>query len=378
MARLSQRDERRADEVIAALGEHPSGARGAIDQALPMLRELLGVEVACAYRACSLGGGAYAADFVQFSGLRQPEVEAGKKVDRLLRRASARGGIFDPVHPQRHQQNRAHLLPFHGLERASDAGDVGEVISPFLSHLFLAPGGPAETAQSVWDMENVLRAVGLRGRDQVRALLCDEGTLLAWLGGFPAERATERQRLLLRRVLQPLRARLIAERRAEGGELEHAATGAALEHIPAAAFVLDESSRVRHANAVGRHRLTVEGCALRQTLERAVKEQRAVPEFAVTKLAGAGLGATFLAISTARGERVRCGIERAKARWQLTAREAEVLSELAAGRGNRDIADRLGAAPRTVELHISSILQKAHADSRSQVIIDLWHLTGAS
>ncbi len=74
------------------------------------------------------------------------------------------------------------------------------------------------------------------------------------------------------------------------------------------------------------------------------------------------------------GDRVRYAIERGRQRLGLTAREAEIVAELAAGRTNRDIADRLAIAPRTVEVHLSSMLRKAHADSRSQLVIDLWQL----
>lgn len=68
------------------------------------------------------------------------------------------------------------------------------------------------------------------------------------------------------------------------------------------------------------------------------------------------------------------GAERARERWALTAREVEVLAHIAAGLSNRDIAQRLAASERTVEIHVSALLRKAHADTRSQLVIDLWHL----
>jgi DNA-binding CsgD family transcriptional regulator len=149
-------------------------------------------------------------------------------------------------------------------------------------------------------------------------------------------------------------------------------------HVPGAAFVLDAAGRAVHANAVGRHRLEVQGDTMRAALAQAAREQDAVPDIVTTKLSVPGLPALHLAICATHDDRVRAGIERARTRWQLTAREAEVLAELAAGRQNRHIAEALGAAPRTIELHVSSLLRKAHCDSRSQLIIDLWHLADAA
>lgn len=57
--------------------------------------------------------------------------------------------------------------------------------------------------------------------------------------------------------------------------------------------------------------------------------------------------------------------------WQLTARESEVLVELAAGRSNKDIAVRLDCSARTVDVHVSSLLRKAQCTSRAELIARL-------
>jgi DNA-binding NarL/FixJ family response regulator len=54
---------------------------------------------------------------------------------------------------------------------------------------------------------------------------------------------------------------------------------------------------------------------------------------------------------------------------ELTEREREVLSMVAAGQNNAAIADRLGLAPKTVRNHISSILTKLQVSDRAQAII---------
>jgi DNA-binding NarL/FixJ family response regulator len=50
----------------------------------------------------------------------------------------------------------------------------------------------------------------------------------------------------------------------------------------------------------------------------------------------------------------------------LTAREDEVLRLLAAGRSNREIATELFIAPKTASVHVSNILAKLGAASRTE------------
>lgn len=52
----------------------------------------------------------------------------------------------------------------------------------------------------------------------------------------------------------------------------------------------------------------------------------------------------------------------------LTRREREVLQMLASGRGNKDIADRLSISEHTVKFHVTSILGKLSAVSRTEAV----------
>jgi two-component system NarL family response regulator len=55
----------------------------------------------------------------------------------------------------------------------------------------------------------------------------------------------------------------------------------------------------------------------------------------------------------------------------LTSREREVLAQLAAGLGNRAIAERLGIGEGTVRSHVHLVLQKLHVSNRTQAAL-IW------
>lgn len=54
---------------------------------------------------------------------------------------------------------------------------------------------------------------------------------------------------------------------------------------------------------------------------------------------------------------------------ELTPREAEVLSCITKGCSNREIADELGIAEKTVRIHVSAVLEKMGARDRTQATI---------
>lgn len=55
-------------------------------------------------------------------------------------------------------------------------------------------------------------------------------------------------------------------------------------------------------------------------------------------------------------------------RYGFTARETEVLTLVAQGLANKQIATRLRCSPRTVEKHLEGLLRKAQARSRTELV----------
>lgn len=137
-----------------------------------------------------------------------------------------------------------------------------------------------------------------------------------------------------------------------------------------------------HEEAVGHLKRALESLAMlnlpleagvaRLELARAMvsgSPDAAVAEARVALAAFERLGAARDADSAAAllrelGARGRAG---AKGRGPLTKRETEVMSLLAAGLSNADIAGRLYISPRTAEHHVASILSKLGLRSRAEV-----------
>lgn len=65
-------------------------------------------------------------------------------------------------------------------------------------------------------------------------------------------------------------------------------------------------------------------------------------------------------------------IEDRTMQWGLAHRQTEVLRLVAKGHSNKEIAASLGCAVNTVELHMTRVLRKAGASSRSQLIASFW------
>jgi DNA-binding CsgD family transcriptional regulator len=109
---------------------------------------------------------------------------------------------------------------------------------------------------------------------------------------------------------------------------------------------------------------------LAEALAEAGDRDEAQHQWRLAVAAADKLGATRLRAALADlGRRARLGTTRAVAGSPLsvlTSREREVLRALAAGRSNREIASELFISDKTVSVHVSNILSKLGAASRTE------------
>jgi len=59
-------------------------------------------------------------------------------------------------------------------------------------------------------------------------------------------------------------------------------------------------------------------------------------------------------------------------RWELTARQCDVLLPVARGESNKEIAAAMNCAENTIEFHVTQLLRKAGVSSRGQLIAAFW------
>jgi len=65
-------------------------------------------------------------------------------------------------------------------------------------------------------------------------------------------------------------------------------------------------------------------------------------------------------------------VERVARGWGLSPRQSRVLTELARGKSNKEIAEALGCAEVTVEYHLSAIRRKTGLKGRAALISRFW------
>jgi DNA-binding CsgD family transcriptional regulator len=232
-----------------------------------------------------------------------------------------------------------------------------------LSFLYQARGflelslGDAEAAHAALQPIAVMAFLGPRDpgvvrflRDEIEALirlgrLDDADSLLDTL----QERAEAVDRISARAAAHRCRGMLIAAR---------GSPGAALAEFDLA---LEQHDRIDQPFERGRTLLA------RGTIERRLRRKRAARESLHAALEVFERLGTPLWAEKARAELARIGTVRGEDPHELTRAERQVAELAAQGRTNREIADQLFMAPKTVEAHMSRILHKLGLRSRTEL-----------
>jgi DNA-binding CsgD family transcriptional regulator len=141
---------------------------------------------------------------------------------------------------------------------------------------------------------------------------------------------------------------------------------ASIEEIPLPAFVVDGAGSVVMTNAGG-HELCARRPETTGAIASALRAETNPLGLASCGRVDGPLGLQLLVAREASDIRGRVAKEAAR-RWALTPRQAQVLAELVLGRGNKDISRKLECSPKTIELHVSAILEAAGAASRSELL----------
>jgi DNA-binding NarL/FixJ family response regulator len=139
-----------------------------------------------------------------------------------------------------------------------------------------------------------------------------------------------------------------------------------------ALFVLDRSGEILSQNQAGRELVGRSGHDLVHVIARSEEAimDTAVGLLRVTRRAVATSDNVLHLVVLAEpfaidaSELFRVSV----ARWQPTTRQADVLRYILEGLANKEIASRMGLSPRTIEVHVTALFDKAGVDSRARLV----------
>lgn len=358
MTRLSRRDVAVVGEICAELETVHLSRPQALPLFVDRLRRALSVELAASYSVRAENDG-FALDTLHTAGdLRSPDMFR-EQMNAYIADSSERIGLFNPLHPEPKQRNRIICV--------DPAAFLREPLPPALPSLGLGAAHRAQIEKNLTTMHRMLRELGLEARHQVRALVCERATMLAWVGGFTDGPPNPRQVGMLRALLPSLRRRLAVENRLHRADYLAAALDAALEQLCGAAFLVDHAGHLKLANQLGERHLARNRRGVTEAIETAIRHGSSLggwPSLTATPVTASGLPPSFLLVEHSAPPAVATLIAAARVRYALTPRETQVLEHLARGESNKEIANALRCAERTVEVHVSSVLRKLDVDTR--------------
>jgi DNA-binding CsgD family transcriptional regulator len=303
------------------------------------VRRLLDVDIVCLYSLDEAPAGLRLTRF-HASGMPQ---RFSHLFGEFLGSAPRRWGLYDAARPEPDQRNRV-------IESTRLVGQGGLPV-----------------------LERVFAPVGLGDHGHLRALLCEGASLLGWFGALSSAPYTPRHVRILRALSRPVHARLLGQRRLQRARLAAAALDALIEEIASPAFIVDGRASVCESNAAGRALLARSDRDVHSALVDAFAGRAPAMPVRLTRLHERALAPHWLAIFQVDAAAAR--VAAATRRFKLTPRESEVVAWIARGATNQRIAAELGCSERTVELHVTHILDKAGVASRTALVAALLAVT---
>lgn len=258
-----------------------------------------------------------------------------------LQHAPYRFWFFDPIYPESDQRDRVvDTIELVGTNAYRSSPIFNEVIEP----------------------------IGLGSGREMRALVCDGRNLVAWIGSLHGSPIHPEQRMRLAALLPALRLRLLADRALRMRAQATAMVSTALDHIRPPAFVVGANGEILAANRSGRARLDADRASSTHELDAVLRGQSV--EYAERiALRGCGVPPALLIVTPDRSvSYVEQSVMRASQEWGLTARQCDVLRLIVRGHSTAAIAEQLGVGERAIELHVTVLLERARAMSRTALV----------
>jgi DNA-binding CsgD family transcriptional regulator len=337
-------ERRRVRELAAHLDTFSPGAPPAFPALLPDFNRLLDAAATCAY-SVGVDAQRLSVDWLHAEGISPRWV---RELRALLEQTQFRPCAYTPVKPEPAQRNQPLMLD--ELNQLANRPSMPAPFKDFLS-----------------------RAVHPK-TDQLRVLVCDGPSLLAWVGAYRPRRFDGGDQGLLAALAPSLQRRLQLERHFEEATLTRAALETALEAITAPAFIVSGAIRVLHTNRAGRALLESERARTLASLQQLVTGgSNGLGTISELKMTGAPTH--YLVLLRVPTGDLETRVRHAAQLFRLTPRQTEVLRLLAQGYANKSIAAILGCAVGTIEVHVTAVLHKAGVESRSELVAMFWAIS---
>lgn len=314
--------------------------QSSIAELLTPLRELLGSQAICAYGLRQYEGERHEVDY-RYSELLD-ETAMSTLFPAYVAREEVRWGFFNPGRPEPKQRNR--VMAF----------DPNELRSHPLAR-------------------DLYAQLGIGGLDQLRVLVCEGPSLLGWIGAWQSGQYEPRQVAMLAAIVPDLRRRLSLDRQL-GQRITSSMLEVALDAIGRAAFIVAANGRILEANTAARALLEKDSTTTREQILAAVTARGDHPRWHATRAHANGQRDEVLVLerSCTSAERTSGRVADAATRWSLTRRQQEILAKVAEGNANQTIAAMLGLSERTVEVHVTALLEKAQVECRSELVAKVY------
>jgi DNA-binding CsgD family transcriptional regulator len=352
---------RGTEDLVEQLGVLRDGGPRLFDDWVPALRSVLGLDKAVLYELRAEHD-RFALDYLNSSGMVVSQRALTSDLGNLIG-DSRRWGFYDPGRPEPEQRNTVVMTP-----PATQYEAVLESPRERARYGLRDTNETAAVREALGRARKTYRQMGLEQDWQLRTLVCEGDSLLAWVGGFSDQEPSERQREGLAALIPALQRRLSVERLLGSARMIKVALAATMEEISRSAFLVDRFGNVLHANGAGTHRLEAARGETKAALRQAVRSCGRAGGYSLTPVAATGSAPCFLLLAPAQSTQA-ARLAHAARGWGLTRRQTAVLGLVAQGDANRTIAHKLSCAERTVEMHVTALFAKANVENRAALLV---------
>jgi len=337
VGRLSSADVRQTIAAERALLCHPHGEGELLAAIVRELDPLLSADLTQAYTLELFTEGVALRDYAS-TRLTRAAVRRGFDTAIAAGKGS-RFGSYNPLRPERAQRDVAlRSIQLHVRARGRH--------------------GP---------LSQVLPEYGLSVAHQMRMLVCDGTSLLAWVGGYREDGFTPREVAILNRLAPTLKRRLSVERLLDDAEIIHSALSAALEQLARPAMVVSRRGSIDYMNESAGAIWEASPEVLREKIRLVLRDGKGEPSLDAVPLSHSSGGGWLLLDRTSQPQRSEAACAILARRHGLTKRETEVLSLVIRGATNLQTACALECSERTVEQHVGRLLGKLDCENRASL-----------